>query len=195
MSPISVTTTNLIQGPGTLWTGAFGATEPAQTLAATIADPSTGWTDVGGTTDGVKLNIAQDFSELEVDQIVDVPGRRLTKRDVSIETNLAEATLENLAVANNQLRSAVNTAVTNLKILSPTNDTSATQPQYTAVIVDGYAPGQFRRRVVVRKVLSTDNVEFAYEKDNQTVFSVTWSAHYVSPSVTPYVVIDALAAS
>lgn len=192
---MSVTTTNLIQGPGTLWTGAFGATEPAQTLAATIADPSTGWTDVGGTTDGATLTINQEFSELAVDQIVDVPGRRMTKRDVSVKTNMAEPTLENLAVATNRLRSVVDTATTNLKILEPLTDNSATQPTYTAVIVDGYAPGQFRRRVVVRKTLSTDNVAASYTKDNQTVFPVTWSAHYVSSGIKPYVVIDALAAS
>lgn len=192
---MAVSTSNLIQGPGTLYTGAFGATEPDQTLAATIAAPTTGWTDVGGTTDGVTLNIAQDFSELEVDQIVDVPGRRLTKRDLSIETNLAEATLENLAVVTNQLRTSVDTSVTDLKILEPTNDTSATQPQYTAVIVDGFAPEQFKRRVIVRKCLSTDNVEFAYTKEDQTVFSVTWSAHFVSASIAPYAYIDALAAA
>lgn len=192
---MAVTTTNLIQGPGTLYTGAFGATEPAQTLAATVAAPSTGWTDVGGTTDGVTLTIAQEFSELAVDQIVDVAGRRLTKRDLSLKTNLAEATLENLAVSMNQLRSAVDSGTTDLLILEPTDDTSATQPQYHAVIVDGFSPSQFRRRVVVRKVLSTDNVEFAYSKENQTVFSVTWSAHYVSSSIKPFVIIDAEAAS
>lgn len=191
---MSVTTTNLIQGPGTLYIGAFGATEPAETAVGLAGDPSTGWTDVGGTTDGVSLTIAQDFAVLEVDQIVDTAGRRLTKRDVSLKTNLAEPTLNNLAYAMNSTPGAsavINTSQSGVSKLSPTSDTSATQPTYSALILDGFAPAQLRRRVVVRKVLSTDNVEFAYTKDKQTVFSVTWSAHYVSNAIKPFVVLDA----
>src|SRR5690606_171262 len=146
------------------------------------------WTDVGGTTDGVSVSIAQEFAELAVDQIVDVPGRRLTKRDISLTTNMAEPTLENLALAMNA--GSVSTSIEDVKKLEPTDDTSATQPTYRALILDGFAPEQRRRRVVVRKVLSTANVEFAYSKENQTVFSVTWSAHYVSPSIKPFVVLD-----
>lgn len=197
---MATSVTNLIQGPGTLYTAAFGTTEPAETTAAlnatppppvTGATPSPGWTDVGGTTDGVSLSIAQEFSELAVDQVVDVPGRRLTKRDLSLTTNMAEPTLENLAVAMN---ATAPTTATGVKKLTPRDDTSATQLDYSALILDGFAPGQKRRRIVVRKVLSTNNVDFAYQKDAQTVFSVTWSAHYVSPSVKPFVILDDVAA-
>ena len=188
MSPIAVNTVNLIQGPGTLYTGAFNATEPLDTAIGDAPDSGV-WTDVGGTTDGVTLNIAQEFSELSVDQIVDVPGRRLTKRDLSVTTNMAEPTLANLAAAMNLASSAV-TDGAGFKKLEPSSDTSATQPNYKALICDGFAPEQLMRRVIVRKVLSTNNVEFAYKKDEQTVFAVTWSAHYVSPSVKPFAVID-----
>lgn len=189
MSPIAVDTTQLIQGPGVLYTGLFGATEPAETAAEIVSAPGAGWTDVGGTTDGVSLSIMQEFAELAVDQVVDVPGRRLTKRDLSLTTNLAEPTLDNLAVAMNAA-SQVDVTVNGIKKLTPTSDTSATQPTYSALILDGFAPEQRRRRVVVRKVLSTNNVDFAYQKDSQTVFSVTFSAHYVSPSIKPFVILD-----
>ena len=187
---MAVSTTNLIQGPGTLYTGATAAVHPAETAAAIVTPPATGWTDVGATTDGVSLSIAQEFSELAVDQIVDVPGRRLTKRDMSLTTNMAEATLANLAVAMNQLAASVDKTVNGVLKLEPTSDTSATQPNYTALILDGYAPDQKRRRITVRKALSTANADFAYQKDAQTVFSVTWSAHYVSPSIKPFTVLD-----
>ena len=44
--------------------------------------------------------------------------------------------------------------------------------------------------VILRKVLSSDNVEFAYKKEDQTVFSVTWSVHYVSNSIAPFKIVD-----
>lgn len=187
---MAVSTTNLIQGPGTLYTGAFGATEPADTAVNAAVDDGV-WTDIGGTTDGCQLSIMQEFSELAVDQIVDVPGRRLTKRDFSLTTNMAEPTLENLAVAMNAGSVTTGgTGATQFKKLEPTSDTSATQPTYKALILDGYAPEQYRRRVIVRKVLSTNNVDFSYTKDSQTVFSVTFSAHYVSPSIKPFAIVD-----
>lgn len=185
-----VTTTNLIQGPGTLYIGAFGAVEPLDT-AVSSPPSSEAWTDVGGTTDGVQLSIMQEFAELAVDQIVDVPGRRLTRRDFSLTTNMAEPTLENLAIAMNAGSvSTGGSGATGYKKLEPTSDTSATQPTYKAAICDGYAPEQRRRRIIVRKVLSTNNVDFAYQKDNQTVFTVTFSAHYVSPSIKPFSIVD-----
>jgi hypothetical protein len=185
---MAVTTTNLIQGPGTLYTGAFGATEPLDTAVGDAPDSGV-WTDVGGTTDGVQLSIMQEFSELAVDQIVDVPGRRLVKRDLSLTTNMAEPTLANLAAAMNLESSSV-TDGSGFKKLEPSSDTSATQPTYKALILDGFAPEQLTRRVIVRKVLSTNNVDFAYQKDAQTVFSVTWSAHYVSSAVKPFAIVD-----
>jgi hypothetical protein len=187
---MAVTTTNLIQGPGTLYVGDFGAAPPASTASGVIETPAAPtWRDVGGTTDGVTLSIAQEFSELAVDQIVDVPGRRLTRRDLTIATNLAEPTLENLALVMNA-EAEVDLSVDGVKILNPTDDTSATQPDYKALIMDGFAPDLKRRRVIVRKVLSTAGVETAYTKDSQTVFPVTFSAHYVSSSVKPFTVID-----
>lgn len=178
-----VTTTNLIMGPGELYTGAFGATEPASPTTA----PAVAWTNVGGTMDGVTLNIGLEFTELEVDQVVDVPGRRLTKREMTIETNMAEPTLENFAIAMN---APAPTTVTNVKTLEPVNGTAAFNPTYVALLFDGIAPNGKTRRFVVRRALSTEGVETAYQKDEQTVLAVTWSAHYVSSSIAPFKIQD-----
>jgi hypothetical protein len=187
---MAVDVTNLIAGPGTLYTGAFGATEPADS-AVNTTPPSSTWTDVGGTQDGVTLNVIQEFFELEVDQIVDVPGRRLTKRDLQVQTNMAEPTLANLALA---LNGGTVTASAAYTTYDPSDDTSATQPTYKALIFDGYAPDGFRRRVVVRKALSIEGVETSYQKDEQTLFPITFAAHYVSDSIKPFRVIDQLTA-
>lgn len=180
---MAVTVSNLILGPGTLYRGLFGAAEPAASAIAT-APSSAVWTDLGGTTDGVTITINQEYTEYNVDQIIDIPGRALTKREITISTNLAESTLNNLALTMNNLSSVV-TGV-NASTLTPAFDTSATQPTYSALLFDGYAPSGKRRRLVLRRALSVDNTEFAYKKDEQSVFTVTFSGHYVTSSVAPF---------
>jgi hypothetical protein len=182
---------NLTAGPGDFYIGNFGATEPADSAVGTPPASAT-WTDLGGTTDGVKLAISQSYFEMEVDQIVDIPGRRLTKREVEIETSLAEPTLENLVYA---LNAGTVTASATFKTFESPTDTSATQPTYRAVLFDGWAPGAtpFRRRIILRKVLSIEGVkEMAYKKDGQTLLPVKFSGHYVSTSIKPYKIIDQL---
>lgn len=188
---MAVNTTNLIQGPATLYSGAFGATEPADTAVNTTPQASA-WTDCGGTQDGVKLSVDQTYSELEVDQITLRVGSRLTKADYTIETTLAEVTLANLAFVLNGGTQATGAGFASY---DPNVASSATQPLYTAMLFDGWAPllpsgGAARRRVIARKVLSTDSVEAAYTKDKQTVLAAKFSCHYVSGAVTPIHIVD-----
>lgn len=187
---------NLVQGPATIFIGAFGATEPLNGNVNSTPQASA-WTDLGGTTDGVTLSINQEYKELEVDQVVDVPGRRLTKRDMSVKTNMAEPTLQNLLYALNDVNggSLGASGAGFSGYYEPAFTDSATQPTYRALLVWGWAPGSSgatskRRMVILRKVLSTDNVEFAYKKDDQTVFSATWSVHYVDGATAPFKIVD-----
>ncbi|MFG3051905.1 hypothetical protein ACGFZP_13270 [Kitasatospora sp. NPDC048239] len=186
---MAVTTANLLLGPATLYQGAFGAAEPADTNVAINATPAaSAWTDMGGTMDGVKLTIDQTYTALEVDQIVDRAGSRLTKRDMSIETSLAEATLENLSVLMNGGTAASGAGY---KTLEPNFASSATQPNYTALLFDGWGANSYRRRVIVRKVLNTESVEVAYTKDKQTVLKAKFSAHYVTSVIAPLHIAEA----
>jgi hypothetical protein len=183
---MSVTTTNLIMGPATLYSGAFGATEPAD--AAVNATPAvSAWTDTGGTNGGVKLTVDQKYTELTVDQIVDRVGSRLTNREFTVETDLAEATLTNLSLALNGGTAATGSGFASFE---PNYASSASQPTYVAVLLDGYAPSSLRRRVIVRKALSTAKVESSYTKDKQTFIPVTFTGHYVSSSIAPIHVVD-----
>lgn len=184
---MSVSTTNLVEGPGKLYTGAFGATEPADS-AVNSAPAASAWTDVGGTMGGLTVTVEQTYTELEVDQLVDSPGRRLTKRETTVTTSMAEPTLANLALVLNGGTTATGAGYASF---DPLITNSATQPNYIALICDGWAPGgAFNRRAVVRKCLSTAKVEFLYAKDKQNVFAVTWNAHYVSSVITPFRWID-----
>lgn len=185
---MSVTATNLVQGPATLYSGAFGATEPADS-AVNTAPPASSWTDVGGTDGGVKLTIAQSYTELDVDQIVDRVGSRLTKRDFTVETSMAEPTLANLSLA---LNGGTSASASGWASFEPSFASSATQPTYKALLFDGWAPGTsaFNRRVIVRKALSTDAIDIAYTKDKMVVYAVKFSGHYVSSSIAPIHVVD-----
>ena len=152
---MAVTVSNLIMGPGTLYKGDEGATEPADSdVTSPLNETSVSgeWIDLGGTNGGVTLELDQEYTELEVDQIVDIVERRLTKREFKVNTSLAEPTLENFVIANN---GGTVTTGSGFKTFDPKQDTSATQPTYVALIFDGIAPSSLRRRVVTIRRLSS----------------------------------------
>lgn len=186
---MTVTVTNLLAGPATaVWVGDFGAAEPA-----TIdADPGVGFRNIGGTKGGLRLVADREMFRLEVDQ---VPGRvasQLTSEDFSVQTSLAEATLENYALTVNAADEAVVATATEKSLDLGLTDVAA-EPNYRCIIIDGRAPGGKRRRVIIRKVLSTASVEAPQERGGQTVYPVTWTAHYISSSIAPVRKIDAIA--
>jgi hypothetical protein len=185
---MAVTTTNLVAGPGVLYTGAFSATEPADSAVGTVPS-SAAWTDAGGTNGGAKVSVKQDYFELEVDQVVDIVGRRLQKREIAVETNFAEVTLANYKVA---LNGGTIVASSGWSSYDPASDTSATQPTYLAMILDAYAPGSTakRRRLIVRKVLNVNEVASEYKRDGQTFLPVSLAAHYVSTAILPFHIAD-----
>ena len=187
---MATTVSNLVLGSASLYVADFGAVETSLTTLASLSTPPAGpdWRDVGGTSDGVTLTIEQEFAELEVDQVLDIAGSRLTKRSLTVETNLAELTLDNLKTA---LNGGTITTGTGVSTYTPIVNATSAEPTYLALIIDGIAPSGKNRRIIVRKALSTDSVEFAYNKEDQAVYSVSWTAHYVSSTVAPFIIVDA----
>jgi hypothetical protein len=186
-----VTVGNLVLGPATLYVGSFGAAEPADTDVNSSPQTSA-WTDMGGTLGGVRFSLNLTYTDLDVDQIVDVPGSRLTKREIVVTTNLAEPTLANLMYSQNS-NTTTPTTGTGFASYEPSFSTSATQPTYRAFLLDGIAPGGFRRRLILRRSLSKANVELANSKDGQTAIPVEFHGFYVSGSIAPYKIVDATA--
>ncbi|MEV5710177.1 hypothetical protein [Actinoallomurus sp. NPDC052274] len=186
-----VTPANLVQGPADVYAGGFGATEPADSAVATA--PGAGWTGVGGTQGGVTAEIDNTYDQLTVDQLVDPVGARLTKRQIQVTLKLAEATLENLnLVLNNLLTMGSGTGYATADLQTTT---SATQPTYAALLIDGWAPAlatgaAARRRIIVRKVLSQAKVQFSYQMQNNNVYDCTLTAFYVSQSISPIHIVD-----
>ncbi|HEY9474675.1 MAG TPA: hypothetical protein VIS06_12595 [Mycobacteriales bacterium] len=184
---MSVDTANLTQGPATVYIGDFGATEPADSDVAT-APAASAWTDIGGTLGGTTITVARQYAVLNVDQVVDEAERRLTGRTVTVATQMAEPTLDNLK---NALNGGVSASGTGFKSYEPSDDTSSTQPTYKALIIDGFGPSGKRRRVIVRKVLSVGDVSAVDSKTDQKVFAVSFAGHYVSSTIKPFKKVDA----
>lgn len=187
-----VSATNLLVGPGALWSGDFGETEP--TNAEVAGAVPAGWTDLGGTDGGVSVTAAREYFSLRVDQVVESPGRRLTELDVSVSTNLAEPTLENWNLALADAVSAITTGGAGaagwaaMDIGGP--DEPGAEPVYKAIMFRGRAPGNKRRLVIIRKALSTDEVQSDYKKDGMTFIPVTFAAHWVSASIKSVHVVE-----
>jgi len=85
---------NIIVGAANFWVGTVGTVGPNGTTATVPA----AFRPVGYTMEGVEVSYEPDYGDVEVDQLLD--SARLFKQGmrVTVNTTLAEATLENLLV-------------------------------------------------------------------------------------------------
>ncbi|MGH3205100.1 MAG: hypothetical protein ACRDP5_24080 [Streptosporangiaceae bacterium] len=185
---------NICQGPADVYWAVFGSTEPADS-AVTSAPNSSVWTGVGGTEDGQPVLFEEDltYSDQTIDQVPIAVGGRLTKRTAQITFAMEETTLDNLLLAINQL-GTVNVQ-SGYTTFDPAITSSATQPTYTALIIDGWGPtlstgAAARRRIIARKCLTSSKVALAYQKDKPATFAVTWNLYYVSASIPDHHVVE-----
>lgn len=186
-------TSDLVLGPATMYLGAFQATEPLNGDVDDDPDPAV-WMDLGGILDGASLEVTEEYDLIELAQMPDSIIRRLKKRDLRVKVQLAEPTLLNLGYA---LNGGDTASGAGYRSITPSTTVDAGTPlTYNAVMIKGWAPGpgpyhkNLQRMIIMRKCLSIDNVEFAYAKDGQTTYTVTWAVHYVSATVPPFKVID-----
>lgn len=183
---MAVSVAELVVGPANAWRKPFtdGAIEPATPLAT----PAAGWVDMGATSDGVNLTIAQSFQAITCDQVVDVLMSVPDERSMTVETNLMQPTLERFKISMN---GGTITSGVGFRQLEPITDLVENDIEYGAVLVRGKAPLGFKRDIILRRVATTDDVEFSYMKAAAKVLGITWTAHYVSSSVAPFVIRDA----
>jgi hypothetical protein len=189
----TVNANNRIMGPISLWTGAFGVTEPAVSNAALIADPGAGWTFAGGSDGGISWEIDQTITPLTMDQVIDPVGGRITARSGMVSFNAAEATLALLAIALNNI--GTTTVGTGITTFDPGQPNAATPLSYTAVLLDGWAPllstgAAARRRVIFRKMLNDPKMVSAGDPTKPIVWALSTRMYYVSGSISPYIVMD-----
>lgn len=109
---------NIIVGAAAFFIGAENAILPVGITGAGTSDAkevlttdSANWTNVGFTSEGVEVSYEPDYGDVEVDQLLD--SARVFKQSmrVTVNTTLAEATLENLLVVWGQKAGSLNTGI------------------------------------------------------------------------------------
>lgn len=190
---MAVTASNVLMGPGSLNYATYGTAFPADSTATVAAGAPAGFTDAGGTHGGVIMMIDQTMQDLDVDQVPDPIGSRMTARKVQLQVELAEVTLNNLGLVLNGLLTIGVQANYTTAALQTT--AAAFQPTYVSLIFDGFAPtlgtgAPARRRMNAYKCLSTAKVQEKHNKKDQRTFAATFTCYYVSPSQSPVYWID-----
>lgn len=186
---------NVVSGPANVYVATFGATEPAQTNAALIADPDSGiWTPLGATINGCTWEEDQTIREQRADQFVDAIGGRITSRKVMVTFDAEEVTLAALAIMLNNFGTV--TVGAGISVFDPGQPDGGTPPTYSAILVDGQAPqlnggGEARRRAIFRKVLNTSGkVGVDNDPSKDATLPGSFQCFGVSRSIRPYVVMD-----
>ena len=160
---------------------------------AATTDPGYGWRNVGYTSNGLELQFAPEFGEVQVDQILDVAKMFKSGMTVTLNTSMAEATLENLAFAIASPVAPVDNATVNDKDVTgtPTWGTGNESLAITAgelgdcpvekkLIAVGAGLGdcsatQKQERIYTAyRVLSIESVTVSQKRDEATTFDVSF---------------------
>jgi len=189
---MSLTVTNLIQGPARMYYGDVGASEPLASAAMNTTPPTSSWNEFGFTTDGIAVAVEMDWEEMTADQVPDVLGYRMSKRAAKVTTTVSEPTLDNLKIIMN---GGTITSGSGVRQYTPDNSDTAYRPTPKAILVDGDAPdsaagARKRRRVIIRKAVNIGNIEEARKKDEKAGYEVELAGLYVSDTIEPFIYND-----
>jgi hypothetical protein len=139
-------------GPGKLYWGAVGATEPATLVTAWAV----AWTDLGYTVEGSSFTIAPSFEDIEVAEEFDPIDTQKTGQAMTVAFALAQLTAENLQLAMN---GGTITTGTGEKTIEPPGSTAV--PTYVAL---GWRSTDAKEQFVWRRCLQTGDIEIARRK-------------------------------
>jgi hypothetical protein len=191
---------NIIVGAAAIFVADEDATIPApsandasykETLSSTTN--SAIWRNVGYTSNGLELQFAPEFGEVQVDQLLDVAKMYKSGMTVTLNTSFAEATLENLAFAiasTEQVQSAgplyqLDGATTGnwdtpSEVLDLTSGELGECPVEKQLIAVGAGKGECavgeanERIYTAYRVLSIESVTVSAKRDEASVFDVSF---------------------
>jgi len=150
--------------------------------------------NVGYTTNGIELDFAPNFGEVEVDQLLDSAKLYKTGMKVSLKTSFAEATLDNLMVA---IAGKYSDRTENVKMDSPLVVNNASGVNYADILelssgsigdcpvergIIAVGPGtgdcavgsSIERIYVAYRALSIENVTVNAKRDAASTFDVNF---------------------
>lgn len=198
---------NIIVGAAEVWVSKKDSTQvnewptyavPAFTTAASAradmnaATGATGWRNVGFTSEGIEVQYSPDYGDIQVDQLLDTAKLFKQAMTVSVNSTLAEATLENLLFAFAQSTATKDAAAhgpdnlagytkgTGGETLGMEAGALGSEPVERALVFIGNAPraastGKKRERVYhARRVLNVEASSHSYRRNEATVFPVSF---------------------
>lgn len=188
----SVIVRNILVGHGNLYVAAMGTALPTTVTASggdadLIFDGDAAWTSVGATQGGVEIGYDPDYGEVEVDQMKDAAVMFNNGVTVTMTTNLAEATLENLLIA----WGVDDSALTNGERFAI--GVPGDEPTERAAAVTGRAPrtaaGDARERVYyARRAVSVEGSTHGLQNGEATTFPTTFRMlPYRGPAGTSFI--------
>lgn len=169
---MAVNVSNIVVGEATIKVG--------DSSGATSIAAMDGFSDVGATQNGVEISWEPDMVDIEIDQYGDAARIVQSKVKVMVKTTLAEATLNNLALAWNYDSVGSTDVVAN-------NDGANTKtflfggqtvfPYEKALVVTGVAPGSDAtstktRKFYTKRAISMEATQLTMKRAEASVFAV-----------------------
>lgn len=176
---------NIIVGAAALYVSAaeggntaLPASPAAGTSFATALEGSAAWDHAGYTSEGLELAYEPDWTDIEVDQLLDSAKIFKTSMRATINTTLVEGQLENLLIAWGQTTGTLTSTTTETE-LGIAAGALGDEPVERSLAAVGPAPrsagGARRERLYyARRVLSVDSVSVAVRRDEATMFPVSF---------------------
>ena len=165
---MAVTVSNIIIGAGNLY---ISATSVLLEIITNNTNPPLNNYHIGATMDGVELQYEPDYIDIVIDQFKDAAKIFDDGYKLTVRTNMAEATIDNLKVAWNMLDSNV-TTTSNTKTLNlPIKGDS---PVERKLLVIGKSPAGLERRYFARRAISIEASGHALKRSEATVFPVAF---------------------
>jgi hypothetical protein len=161
----------VLTGVGNLYLATVGTAFPAVNEA-----PGAGWTALGETDGGVTVTPKQKIDKHRVDQRTGAVAASRSEEDLTIETSLALATLENLAKAlgGAVTDTAPGVATIGYRTLNLYRGTSVTE---YALLFRGNSPyGAYNSQFEVPRVYVDGDIGMEYTKDGKVLVPVTFEA-------------------
>ncbi len=163
----------ILTGVGTLYIADAGTAAPAVNETPDSSD----WTELGETDDGVKITKSDEYEKLTTDQRTGAVKAVRTEETLVVETNLAQATLENLAAA---LGGATVTDT------APTSTTIGTRSmglhlggdvnEYAFLFRANSPYGDYLAQFYIPRGFFSGEVGMEYKKDDKVLIPVTFEA-------------------
>lgn len=162
----------VLTGVGTVYIAAAGTAAPATVDTA----PGESWTSLGETDGGVKVTKTQNIETFTTDQRTGNVKAVRTEEGLMVETNLVEATLENLAnvIGGTVADTAPGAGTIGTRALKM--HAGATVTEY-ALLFRGSSPyGNFAGQYYVPRGFMNDDVEMDFVKDDKVLIPVKFEA-------------------